>query len=168
MPEIKQPTTHVRLTAKHWDEIKAALQYADVNVGGVSPDTLKLFAGRKFTPRHPVISQAADLIDLFVAVRFVPGPLTVFVEGPQGSGKTTLTAAIHHALATVEVPTQLAGADPIEGEPVVLLADVPYTAARPKALTSGEIVQAIYKPIRQRVRERFTRTFDRIREALSR
>lgn len=163
MTEIKQETTHVRLTRKEWDTVRETLR-----ASGVFDDpVLRSKMDCEFTPRHPVISQAADLIDLFVAVRFIPGPVTVFVEGPQGSGKTTLTAAIQHALATVEVPTQLLGSDPIKGEPTVLLADVPYTAQRPKALTPGEIVQTIYKPVKQRIRERLGRWIARIRKAVS-
>lgn len=124
MPEIKQDTAHVRLTAKHWDEIKAALQYADANMGTVSPDTLALFAGRKFEPSPQLIGQAADLIDLFVACRFVPGPVHVAITGPQGSGKTVLTAAITHALRTVQVPVHVEGSDPFDDQtPTFILQD---------------------------------------------
>jgi hypothetical protein len=167
MAVLKQPTAHVRLTEREWTEVKEALQYAAAMRQAVSPALLNRFIGRKFEASPQILGQAADLIDLFVAVKAVPGPVTVFVEGPQGSGKTTVTAAIHHALSLVEVPTQLLGSDPIKGEPTVLLADVPYTAQRPKALTPGEIVQTIYKPVKQRIRERLGRWIARIRKAVS-
>jgi len=166
MAALKHDTAHVRLTEKEWNAVRYSLQNSG-EFGNLGDPSLRKKFDRDFQASPQILGQAADLIDLFVAVKAVPGPVTVFVEGPHGSGKTTVTAAIHHALALVEVPTQLLGSDPIKGEPTVLLADVPYTAQRPKALTPGEIVQTIYKPVKQRIRERLGRWIARIRKAVS-
>lgn len=174
MPEIKQDTAVVRLTMKHWDEIKAALQYADANFGGVSPDTLAIFAGRKFEPSPQLIGQAADLIDLFVAARFVPGPVHVAITGPQGSGKTVLTAAITHALRTVKVPVHVEGSDPFDdqtptftiqdGDPPRLTTAL-LKGRRPemKTLVPGVLYAVQPLPLRQRVRRALGRLMAALR-----
>lgn len=123
MPEIKQDTAVVRLTMREWDEINAALQYAAGDGLEVRPSLLTKF-GEDFEPAPQLIGQAADLIDLFVACRFVPGPVHVAITGPQGSGKTVLTAAITHALRTVQVPVHVEGSDPFDDQtPTFILQD---------------------------------------------
>lgn len=132
MPEIKQDTAVVRLTMKDWDEINAALQYAAGDGLEVRPSLLTKFGG-DFEPAPELLGQAADLIDLFVACRFAPGPVTVSIDGPQASGKTVLTAAITHALRTVRVPVHVYGSDPFEpgvNPTFTLIDDVAETMAR--------------------------------------
>ena len=113
MPEIKQDTAVVRLTMREWDEVNAALQYAAGDGLEVRSSLLTKF-GKDFEPAPQLIGQAADLIELFVACRFAPGPVTVSIDGPQASGKTVLTAAITHALRLVQVPVHVYGSDPFE------------------------------------------------------
>lgn len=132
MVAIKQDTAVVRLTMREWDEINAALQYAAGDGLEVRPSLLTKF-GEDFEPAPQLIGQAADLIDLFVACRFAPGPVTVSIDGPQASGKTVLTAAITHALRTVQVPVHVYGSDPFEpgvNPTYVLIDDVAETMAR--------------------------------------
>lgn len=132
MVAIKQDTAVVRLTMREWDEINAALQYAAGDGLEVRPSLLTKF-GEDFEPAPQLIGQAADLIELFVACRFAPGPVTVSIDGPQASGKTVLTAAITHALRTVQVPVHVYGSDPFEPgvQPVfTLIDDVAETMAR--------------------------------------
>lgn len=127
----KLESAHVRLTAKDWEQISSALQYAAGDGLEASPALLTKF-GKDFEPSLPLISQAADLIDLFVACRFAPGPVTVAIDGPQASGKTLLTAAITHALRTVKVPVHVYGSDPFDDQKptYVLIDDVAETTAR--------------------------------------
>lgn len=132
MAAVKQDTAVERFTMREWEQINAALQYAAGDGLEVSPSLLARF-GKDFEPAPQLIGQAADLIDLFVACRFVPGPVHVAITGPQGSGKTVLTAAITHALRTVQVPVHVYGSDPFEpgvNPTYVLIDDVAETMAR--------------------------------------
>lgn len=132
MAAVKQDTAVERFTMREWEQINAALQYAAGDGLEVSPSLLKRF-GRDFEPAPQLLGQAADLIELFVACRFAPGPVTVSIDGPQASGKTVLTAAITHALRTVQVPVHVYGSDPFEpgvNPTFTLIDDVAETMAR--------------------------------------
>lgn len=110
---LANATAYVRLTKTDWEQINAALQYA-AGDGLEVADRLRERFGKGFEASPQLIGQAADLIELFVAARFVTGPVHVAITGPQGSGKTVLTAAITHALRLVKVPVHIEGSDPFE------------------------------------------------------
>lgn len=169
------PTTHVRLTESDWNEVKAALQYAAAMRQAVSPALLNRFVGRKFEPSPKVIGEATDLIGLFVAARCAPGPVTVSITGPQGSGKTVLTRALAHALRVVKVPVHVVGDEPFDDQtPTYVIHDgpvfdpAPVVAVRRSPDEPVEIVYTMPDPVHRRVRRYLGRLVGRIREALSR